>query len=139
MSQAPHIPTDKDRATVEAMAAYGVPQDDIAKVVGISDVTLRQHYRHELDTAAAKANTKAVEILYKNVLNPDPRYQASRFFWLKCRAGLAGETIHRGFGTRRRAHPGGCAGGRVAGARGTAGRSAADHRAPVVRNGEWRP
>jgi len=55
------------------MAAYGVPQDDIAKVVGISDVTLRQHYRHELDTAAAKANTKAVEILYKNVLNPDPQ------------------------------------------------------------------
>src|SRR5690242_14363816 len=40
---------------VEAMAAYGVPEESIARVVGIDPKTLRRHYREELDTGQIKA------------------------------------------------------------------------------------
>jgi hypothetical protein len=43
-------PSDEQRKLAEAMAAYGIPQEDIAKVVGIAPKTLRDHFRHELDT-----------------------------------------------------------------------------------------
>ena len=34
------------------MAAYGVPEADIARVIGIDPKTLRKHYRGELDIGA---------------------------------------------------------------------------------------
>ena len=69
------------------MAAYGIPQEDIGKAIGCSHVTLRRYYRADLDVAVITANAKVSEILYANATNPDHKYQASRFFWLKCRAG----------------------------------------------------
>ncbi len=49
--QPPHAPTSQQRKMVESMSAYGIPQDDISKVIGISIDTLAKHYREELDTA----------------------------------------------------------------------------------------
>ena len=43
-------PSDEQRRTVEAMVSYGIPQLDIARVVGIDDDTLRKHFREEIDT-----------------------------------------------------------------------------------------
>ena len=48
-----HVPTEALRKQVEAMASYGVPHEDIAKVVGISDVTLKKHYDETLATASS--------------------------------------------------------------------------------------
>ena len=56
-----HEPTDQSRKTVEAMAAGGILQDDIAVVIGVAPKTLREHYREELDTAATKANAKIAQ------------------------------------------------------------------------------
>ena len=78
--------TDKDRHTVKALASYGIPQVDIGKVIGCSHVRLRRCFAAELETAEAQANAKVAETLFSNAINPDPRYQASRFFWLKTRA-----------------------------------------------------
>jgi len=39
-----HVPTEKDRKTVEAMASYGIRQEEIALVLGVSEPTLRQHW-----------------------------------------------------------------------------------------------
>jgi hypothetical protein len=80
-------PTDATRAVVKALAAYGVPQPDIAFKVGCSHVTLRKHFGPELSAGVLEANSKVAERLFQDCLKPDWRFQASRFFWLKCRAG----------------------------------------------------
>ena len=80
-------PNDKDRAVVKALAAYGVPQEQIGARIGISHVTLRKYYQSELDLSAMEANAKVAETLYACAVNPDPRHNGARFFWLKTRAG----------------------------------------------------
>jgi len=87
----PHEPDDKSRATVEAMSSYGIPHEDIAKVIGIDDKTLRKYYRHELDVATAKANAQVAQRLYKKCMADDT---ASIIFWLKTRAKWA-ETMRQ--------------------------------------------
>ncbi len=83
----PHVPTEKDRKTVEAMASYGVPQVEIALVLGVSVPTLRQHYRRELAVAAIKANAKMAECLFMQGMGKGPGALGAKVFWLKCRAG----------------------------------------------------
>lgn len=77
-----HQPDDKTRKTVEAMSSYGIPQEDIAAVLGIDPKTLRLHYRYELDTATAKANAQVAQRLYNKCMNDDT---TSIIFWLKTR------------------------------------------------------
>ncbi len=87
----PHEPTEKHRKTVEAMSSYGIPHEDIAKVIGIDDKTLRKHYRNELDTACAKANSQVAQRLYQKCMDGDT---SSMIFWLKTRARWA-ETMRQ--------------------------------------------
>jgi len=84
-----HVRTEQNAKMVEAMTAYGVTQGDIAAVLGVSLSTIKTHYRDELDTAIAKANSKIAERLYKKALDGDT---TSMIFWLKTRARWA-ETI----------------------------------------------
>jgi len=84
-----HAPTEKDRKTVEAMASYGIPQDEIALVLGISVPTLRQHYPREVAVAAIKANAKMAESLFLQGMSKGPGALGAKIFWLKCRAGWA--------------------------------------------------
>jgi len=79
----PHVPSDQTRKQVEAMSSYGVPQEDIAKVLDIDPKTLRLHYRYELDTAEIKANAQVASRLYQKCMKDDT---ASIIFWLKTRA-----------------------------------------------------
>jgi hypothetical protein len=64
-------PTPEQRATVEAMAGYGIPHDDIAMVIisprtsrPIDPKTLREAFRDELDAGHVKANAKVVQSLF---------------------------------------------------------------------------
>jgi hypothetical protein len=50
-------PTDAQRRQAETMAAYGIPEADIARVLGVSKPTLRKHCGTELDTGATRANS----------------------------------------------------------------------------------
>lgn len=65
------------------MVSFGVPQEDIAKVIGIDKKTLYKYYREELDTAAAIANTKVASMLFNKCMEGDT---ASILFWLKTKA-----------------------------------------------------
>jgi hypothetical protein len=99
MPNPPHEPTDRERKTVESLSAFGIPQEEIAKVVGIDPKTLRLHYRAELDTAEARANAKVGEFLFTAAsgaaLKPKGGEAAAThadciraaIFWLKTRAG----------------------------------------------------
>ena len=81
----PHQPTDQQRATVKAMSAYGIPQHDIARVVGVHDDTLRLHYRDELDLGVIEANAKVAETLFRQATREGNTTAA--IWWTKCRMG----------------------------------------------------
>ena len=72
---------------VEAMAGYGVPEADIAGVIGIDPKTLRQHYRHELDHGHDTANARVAESLYRKATSDGAQSVTAAIFWLKTRAG----------------------------------------------------
>jgi hypothetical protein len=52
------------RRQVEAMAAYGIPEDDISRVISVDPKTLRKHYRDELDLGETKANPQVAGFLF---------------------------------------------------------------------------
>ncbi len=83
MARPAHKPDPSVRRQVEAMAGYGVPEADIAGVVGVSPKTLRKHYRGELDHGHVKANAKVAENLYRKATGEGREV----IFWLKTRAG----------------------------------------------------
>ena len=78
-----HKPTAEMRAKVERLSAVGIPQTEIALIMGICKMTLRKHYEFELQTAAAKANATIGGALYNKAMGGDT---TSMIFWLKTRA-----------------------------------------------------
>ena len=56
------------------MARYGIPEDDIAIVVGIDAKTLRKHFRLELDVAFVKANAKVAESIFLQAVGAPAQY-----------------------------------------------------------------
>lgn len=82
----PHEPTEKTRQQVKTLAGYGIPQDGIAKLIGISEPTLQKHYREELDVGMVEANSLVVQSLFKKATGTGPASVTAAIFWLKCRA-----------------------------------------------------
>lgn len=87
MGRRAHRPDERDRRQVEALAAYGVPESDIARVVGIDPKTLRKHYRDELDLGATKATAKVAEFLFRKATTEGPQCVTAAIFWMKTRGG----------------------------------------------------
>ena len=80
--------TAEQRRTVETLAAYGTPEEELARNIGehgIDPKTLRKYFRHELNVGATKANSAVAQTLYK--LATSGTCPAATIFWLKCRAG----------------------------------------------------
>ena len=65
------------------MAAYGIPETDIACVIGVDAKTLRKHYREELDLGTTKANAQVAGFLFSAARGGNVTAQ---IFWLKTRA-----------------------------------------------------
>ena len=86
MGRPAHKPDPVTRRQVEAMAAYGVAEADIALVLGIDPKTVRKHYRDELDTGSIKANSRIAESLYKKAMGDGSQSVTACIFWLKTRA-----------------------------------------------------
>lgn len=72
------------------MAGYGVPQEDIAIVIDISEPTLRKHFRRELDLGIAKANARVGKSLFDQAVNGNV---TAAIFWTKSRMGWR-ETVN---------------------------------------------
>ena len=66
------------------MSSYGIPHDDIARVVGVTGKTLRKHYRAELDTGHIEANAEVVGSLIQNAKDGNVTAQ---IWWTKTRMG----------------------------------------------------
>ena len=83
MGRRAHKPDPAQRRQVEAMAAYGIPEPNIAAVVGVDPKTLRKHYRDELDLGETKANAQVAGFLFNSARSGNVTAQ---IFWLKTRA-----------------------------------------------------
>jgi len=83
MGRRAHKPDPVQRKQVETLAAYGIPSDDISRIVGIDPKTLRKHYREELDLGEAKANAQVAGYLFNAARSGNVTAQ---IFWLKTRA-----------------------------------------------------
>ena len=83
MGRRAHKPDSAQRRQVEAMAAYGIPEINIAAVLGVDPKTLRKHYRDELDLGETKANAQVAGYLFNAAKNGNVTAQ---IFWLKTRA-----------------------------------------------------
>jgi hypothetical protein len=83
MGRRAHQPDPTQRKQVETLAAYGIPEEDISRVVAIDPKTLRKHYRDELDLGATKANAQVAGFLFTAAKGGNVTAQ---IFWLKTRA-----------------------------------------------------
>lgn len=83
---------------MEMCAGFGIPEDEIVKLVinpdtkkPISPVTLRKHFRMEIDRGRAMAKFKVIGGLYKNATTATDQYPGgiptAQIFWLKTQAG----------------------------------------------------
>lgn len=85
VSNPAHQPTDADRAKVKAMSAYGIPQEQIARVFDIDSKTLRLHYRDELDLGVIEANAQVAKTLFSQATKEGNTTAA--IWWTKSRMG----------------------------------------------------
>jgi hypothetical protein len=96
-----HLGRDYRRA--ETMAAYGIPEADIARVLGVSKPTLRKHCGTELDTGATRANSKVADFLFYGICGGTgkPAFKDERarvtaaIFWMKTRGGWSETSTHK--------------------------------------------
>jgi hypothetical protein len=92
------------------MAGNGIPQTEIAMVMGISKTTLRKHCAVELDTGATEANNKVATFLFTAIvgytedddgapvawpITDDRARMTGAIFWLKTRGGWYETSIHK--------------------------------------------
>ena len=66
-------PTEAERKQVETLSGYGLPLDQIAVLVrkGISVDTLTAHFKDELVSGKAKANSKVGQTLFQKATSGD--------------------------------------------------------------------
>src|SRR5215831_18116797 len=83
MARPAFVVTDAMREKVQYLAGLGVPQDDIAKIIGCAPKTLRTRFREELDRGVAEANAMVAGYLFNSAKEGNV---SAQIFWLKTRA-----------------------------------------------------
>jgi hypothetical protein len=81
------VPTDEQRATVRGMAAIGIEQANIARIMKIAPKTLRKHFREELDLAMDQANAAVGGAMFKAATTKGPGQVTAGIWWTKTRMG----------------------------------------------------
>ena len=82
-----HVPTDDSRNMVESLSGFGIPQDEIARLVGVDPKTLRFHYADQIELGGIKATAKVAQNLFTMACKPTREGLSAAIFWLKVRAG----------------------------------------------------
>ena len=94
-------PTEKQRGQVEAMAACGIPQVQIAEAIGISQPTLLRHFRQELDVGLTKVKVHVSNFIVNSIVGKDGGLKDERarvtlaIFFAKTRMGWVETFRHR--------------------------------------------
>ena len=77
-----HAPTDTTRKQAQTAAGFGLPQEQIGALLGISDVTLRKCYPTELALGRAMASAAVGESLFRRAISGEDTTAA--IWWSKC-------------------------------------------------------
>jgi hypothetical protein len=80
-------PSARDREQVKMMSAMGIPDYDIAKVIGLSGPTMRKYFAQELEVGHIQANAQVAQSLFRQATDKEKPSVAAAIFWLKARAG----------------------------------------------------
>ena len=80
-------PSDKDRRIAEALAGWGIPQDRIARVIGVDPKTLRKHFPDELEVGSARLEAQLAQNLLRIAQGHDRQALIATIFALKSRFG----------------------------------------------------
>ena len=83
-------PTERQRAQVRSFSGLGLPQDQICRLVGVSEAALRSHFSEELGLGIAQANGAVMGALYKSAV--EDKNVTAQIFWAKARVGLSEKT-----------------------------------------------
>ena len=82
-----HVRDKSIADNVTFLAGIGVPENDIARVSGISTPTLLRYYRKEIDEGFLIVNANVAKSLYQKAIGKQPNSVAAAIFWMKTRAG----------------------------------------------------
>lgn len=99
-----YAPDAGQRQMVEMMVGVGVPEADIARVLGVDLATLHRHYGMEIQTGQIVANARVAESLYRKAVSDGPQSVTAAMFWLKTRAGWREADAHPGRRVEARVH-----------------------------------
>jgi len=76
--------TDERKRLVKGLVAFGIPQMEIAKLIGCGDRTLRAKFRHELDIGKAEAVAKVANFLFQKATSGNSAHNiTAAIFYLK--------------------------------------------------------
>lgn len=78
-------PSDQQRANVRMLASEGIPQETIARVVGVSKSTLKRHCPEELHLGTLTANARLVAVAFDMAISGE-HPEMTRFL-LRCKMG----------------------------------------------------
>jgi len=86
-----HQPTEKTKATVQQSSGLGLPQEQIAALIGISPKTLTKHYPIELALGKAMASAQVAKSLFNKATQGDT---TAAIWWTKTQMGWSEKTQH---------------------------------------------
>lgn len=79
----PFVVTEDNTRMVEQMSGMGVPQEQIASIVGCSVDTLFKYFEEQMKLGKGKANFKVAQTLYQQAVKGNV---PAAIFWLKTQA-----------------------------------------------------
>jgi hypothetical protein len=68
------------------MSSFGIPGQEIARVLGIDPSTMRKYFTEDLATGHVEANAKVAQALFKKATSDGRGSVIVCMFWLECRA-----------------------------------------------------
>jgi transposase len=77
-----YTPTQMCKFMVKKMCAYGLKNDQISQIIGVSEKTLRNHFSEELRQGRVEVDYMIIDTLFRKAMNGDT---ASLIFWAKTR------------------------------------------------------
>jgi len=75
----------KIREQVEQLSGFGLTQQEIAVVVGLSSATLRRRFKKELKNGSVKADAQVLTNLHRIATGSTPQAVSAAIFWTKVR------------------------------------------------------
>ena len=73
-------PSAAQRRLVGEMTAFGIPQPNIASVIGIDGKTLRKYFADEIENGTARATAKVAASLFRTACGSGPGQSLQQFF-----------------------------------------------------------